>query len=111
MGGKRGQSFLAEMAEALDAMSEKALISEKLVDDSGRCCAIGAVCLARKMDVDLIDYDFATSVGKAMGIATCMVAEIAYENDEYDRPESSEERWKRMRRWVRRNLKPGGDDA
>lgn len=110
LSGKRGQSFLREMAASLDAMPEKMLIRGELVDSEGRCCAIGSVYLARGMDIDSIVYDLAHSVGKAMGIATSMAREIEYENDEYDLPESPEERWKRMRRWVQRNISSTGDD-
>ena len=40
--GKRGQSFLRELRDALDAMPIKKLISDDLVRD-GEVCAIGAV--------------------------------------------------------------------
>lgn len=48
--GKRGQAFLRELADAMDAMPEKVLIAEELVDADGDACAIGVVCKARGID-------------------------------------------------------------
>lgn len=110
LAGKRGQSFLREMAEALDVMPEKMLIKGRLVDDRKRCCAIGSVCLSRGTKMGSIDIGRPRSVAEAMGIATSMVREISYENDEYDLPETPAERWKRMRRWVTRQLKHKAGD-
>ena len=104
LSGKRGQLFLREMAEAMDAMSEKVLISGDLVDDHGNCCAIGSVCLARGMETDPIDYHCPDSVGKAMGIARSMAAEIEFMNDEWELRESPESRWERMRSWIQQKL-------
>ena len=104
LSGKRGQLFLREMAEAMDGMPVKVLIHGELVDDDGGCCAIGSVCLARGMETDSIDYNCPHSVGRAMGIATSMAAEIEYMNDEWIETESTERRWERMRRWVQQNI-------
>ena len=49
--GKRGQTFLREMAAALDAMPVKELIAGEVVRDEAHVCAIGAVAVARKADV------------------------------------------------------------
>lgn len=103
--GKRGQKFLIELASALDAMSEKKLIRDELVDETGQCCTIGVFCKAKQIDVSAIDYEDAESVGKAVGIPKSMAAEIEYENDEHGRNQTPEERWTRMRRWVADNLK------
>lgn len=92
MRGKRGQAFLRELADAMDAMPEKVLISNELINDEGDCCTIGVVC----------------KTGAAVGIAHQMAAEIEYENDEcgpWSRAETPEERWKRMRAWVDSKLK------
>ena len=104
MNGKRGQSFLREMVAAMDAIPEKVLITEALVDENGDCCAIGSVCLARGMETGSIEYDCAESVGKAMGISQSMAAEISYMNDEWSPGESPERRWKRMRSWVQHEI-------
>lgn len=98
---KRGQAFLKELAAAMDAMPEKALISGELVNAEGDCCTIGVVCKARHVDVSQIDYEVPEQVGAAVGIAKQMAAEIEWMNDEYGSwDETPEERWKRMRRWV-----------
>lgn len=113
--GKRGQAFLRELAAAMDAMPEKALIKDELIDQDGRCCTIGVVCKIRGVDVSRIDYEEPEEVGAAVGIARQMAAEIEYENDECDTrferdandprqwnriEETPEERWQRMRKWV-----------
>ncbi len=103
--GKRGQAFLRELAEVMDAMPEKTLIAGELVSEKGECCAIGVVCKARQLDVGHVDYEDPESVARAIGVACSMAAEIEYMNDEcgplYELPN---ERWKRMRKWVADNL-------
>jgi hypothetical protein len=110
--GKRGQAFLKDLASAMDAMPVKRLIANELENEVGEICAIGAVCRARGLDISKIDYEEPEKVGKAVGIARSMAAEIEYENDEGGPPawqtgkrETPEERWMRMRRWVEENIK------
>lgn len=108
--GKRGQAFLREMAAALDAMPVKELIAHDIVDPDGQACAIGAVALARRMDVEGLDPYDQGDVAKRFGIARSMAAEIAYENDECGpffglEKETPAARWKRMRKWVEEQLK------
>jgi hypothetical protein len=99
--GNRGQSFLRELAAALDAMPEKVLIASELINEEGDCCAIGVVCKSRGIDVTKIDYEEPRQVGAAVGIARQMAAEIEYENDEGCwESETPEQRWQRMRKWV-----------
>lgn len=103
--GKRGQSFLRELAAAMDAMPEKILISESLVTPEGDCCTIGVVCKARAIDVSNIDETSPEEVGDLVGIASQLAAEIAYLNDEAGcYSETPEARWIRMRAWVERHL-------
>lgn len=107
--GKRGQSFLREMAAALDAMPVKELIAGEVVRDSTHVCAIGSVAVARGMNVKTLDIDDGESVGQAFGVARALACEIAYENDDAG-PYSGEtpaERWQRMRAWVARHLGEG----
>ncbi len=100
MEGKRGQSFLCEMAAALDAMPVKELIAGEVVD-STYVCAIGSVAVARKLDVSNIDPSDGESIGQVFGIARALACEIAYMNDDYGPPnESPSDRWVRMRLWV-----------
>lgn len=101
--GKRGQAFLSELAAALDAMPVKELVADHIVRDDQHVCAIGSVALARQMsvaDLDVYDQD---EVAKRFGIARCLAAEIAFENDDdFQRvdDETPAQRWQRMRRWV-----------
>ena len=102
MSGKRGQAFLREMLAALDAMPHKVLVRNELVTARGHVCAMGAVCVARGLDVSGVDEEDRFQVGELMGIAPAMVAEIAFENDDdfWGDTESAEHRWTRMRLWV-----------
>lgn len=105
--GKRGQTFLQELAKSLDEMPVKELIAGELVTEDGDVCAIGAVCKSRGIDVSKIDYDDPQSVGKAVGITRILAAEIEFMNDEWTDSwkEAPDRRWQRMREWVANNLK------
>lgn len=104
--GKRGQTFLRELAKALDEMPEKRLIANKLISKNGEMCTIGVVCNARNIDVSDVDVEDSERVGQLVNIAQAMAAEIEYENDENGpHNETAEQRWTRMRGWVTENLK------
>lgn len=116
--GKRGQSLLKALRDALDAMPEKALIAGELVTEEGDCCALGCLAKARGMNVSEVDPEDGEQVGKVFGIARQLACEIVYENDdggigehEYVdgkwryTPETPEQRWDRMRKWVDRQIK------
>lgn len=99
--GKRGQAFLQEMLAALDAMPNKVLIAESLVEEDGAVCAMGAVALKRGIDVSDVDPYDREEVAQTFGISPAMAAEIAYANDDGSwRHVTPEERWIRMREWV-----------
>jgi len=110
--GRRGQAFLVEVVEALDALSEKKLITDALEAD-GAVCAIGSVGLRRGVNMAPLDPDEPEPIAKAFGIARQLVQEIEYENDErqwrYEhgksRRETPEERWQRMRDWAVSHIK------
>lgn len=111
--GKRGQAFLKELAEAMDAMPVKRLVTEELQAE-GEFCTLGVVGHARKLDMAAIDPDDSEAVAGQFGLAEAMIKEIVWENDEhpgvYDgisgwRRETPEERWKRMRKWVDEQIK------
>ena len=99
--GKRGQAFLRELAEAMDAMPVKRLITDDLIDQAGEVCAIGAVCKARGLNVVGIDIECAQSVGDLVDISMALAAEIEWINDEANSTsETPEQRWQRVRSWV-----------
>ena len=106
LGGKRGQAFLRELASALDAMPVKELIADELVQD-GAVCALGAVAVARKIDVSNLEPDDADAVAETFGIAAPMAREIVYENDGTGGHETPAHRWTRMRKWVSDHLEKG----
>ena len=103
--GARGQAFLRELLVGLDAMPVKELIREYLVNESGEVCAIGVVGRARGLDMLSVDQDDPQAVGSFFGIAGSLAAEIEYINDDWWLPETTEERWKRVRKWVVENIK------
>lgn len=108
--GFRGQCFLQEMRRALDALPEKRLISEELVDqyDDGAVCALGALGKARGIDMAGIDPEDREIIASKFGIAPAMAAEIVYENDEgggYWSKETPEQRYSRMRKWIEEKIR------
>ncbi len=102
LAGKRGQAFLKEMLEALDGLPEKVLV-ESALEENGAVCAIGAVGMARGVDMAPLDPECSWAIAKAFGIANAMVCEIEFQNDEavgYWSTETPEQRFVRMRAWV-----------
>lgn len=102
--GKRGQAFLRELIDALDAMPEKRLIRHELVAEDGDVCAMGCVLKKRGTDTREIDPEDPEGVAAAVGLAEVMVREIAYENDDGGYKETPEQRWSRMRAWAVKKL-------
>lgn len=114
--GARGQAFLRELATALDSMPVKRLVTEELQTD-GEFCTLGVVGNARGLDMAVIDPDAPETVAEKFGLASAMVREIVYENDEYGGTwqwvegkqqyvrETPEQRWTRMRKWVESHIK------
>ena len=99
----KGQAFLRELADALDALPDKALIEGELIDEEGNCCAVGAVCKARGIDATHMDSD-ADSVAERLGVPLPLVAAIIDRNDGW-RNDTPETRWKRVRRWVDKQIR------
>ena len=105
--GRRGQAFLVELIDALDALPEKRLGADALRTDDGDFCTLGCVGHARGLDLSEIDPEDRKAVAGAFGIAGAMAAEIMFENDvdfDYSRQETPEARWGRMRHWAEANL-------
>jgi hypothetical protein len=108
--GKRGQAFFVALVAALDAMPEKRLIAGALEREGG-VCALGCLGRARGLsmaqlepDEDEPEWDL-DALGEAFGIASCLAAEVMYQNDEMCVP-TGEERWRRVRAWALRQIRP-----
>lgn len=97
--GKRGQAFLREMLAALDALEQKRLIKNDLVRE-GEVCAIGALGVARGVDMSEIDPEDRDTVAGRFGIPLSLASEVMYMNDEWHYREDPETRFARMRAWV-----------
>jgi hypothetical protein len=106
MRGQRGQAFLRELRDALDAMPEKRLIKEELVKE-GEVCALGAVARMRGIDPEAIDAYDHDNIHAPFGIANALAREIIWTNDEsWPYPKTPEERWRKVRWWVEANIQP-----
>lgn len=107
--GKRGQRLLRELAASLDAMPEKALVASEegeIVTEAGACCTLGSLALSQGWpDAKELDSEDHERLAGRLNVAGCLVREIEFLNDEWDRHETPEERWSRMRAWVARNTR------
>lgn len=102
--GARGQAFLIELRDALEAMPEKRLVSDVLEAD-GEFCTIGVLGAKRGINMEALDPDDREEVAGAFGIAPALAAEIVYMNDEGSwQAETPEQRWARMHKWVEENI-------
>ena len=83
--GKRGQAMLRELVVALDALPEKRLAPDSLVNEDGEYCALGALGRLRGMTMEPQDPDDVdpSDVARMFGIAKSLAAEVMYLNDEY----------------------------
>lgn len=105
--GKRGQRLLLDLIAALDAMPEKALIAEELVNTEGDVCALGAVGVKRGITMDHLDPEVPEDVAEAFDIAEQLAREITYVNDEGGRyDETPQQRWERVRAWAVSHVQP-----
>lgn len=131
--GKRGQTALLELEEALLAMPEKRLIEGELyredfpgvagtevVPEKGGVCAVGAMVIHRKMKAGMTREQAMEAVAKKfgagyhdtvacakeeLGLLTTLATEFAFVNDEEACACSPEERYGIVLAWVRKNLK------
>jgi hypothetical protein len=113
--GKRGQAFLRELLDALDAMPEKRLIAHRLQASAPafippefatpRVCALGSVGLRRGIAMDALDPEDFGAISDVFGIAHQLVQEIEWMNDEAGWNDSPETRWHRVRDWCAENVK------
>ena len=103
--GKRGQKFFRDLLAALDAMPEKVLIAEELIEEDGSVCAMGSLGKVRGIDMSKLDPEDYDGVANTFGIAHCLAQEVAYMNDEWTYGETPEARYLRMRKWVQSQIK------
>ncbi len=101
--GARGQAFLKDLVLALEAMPEKRLIQEELVD-KGQVCALGAVGKFKGIDLENIDPSDHGTLAEKFGIAEQLTREIEWENDENGGP-TPEDRWKWMHTWAKGQIR------
>lgn len=102
--GKRGQAFLRELVETLDAMPRKRLIAYEFWN--GEACALGAVALRRgNIDPISVEPDEYERLAGLFGVARQLIQEIEFENDEVLFRATPEDRWQHMRDWAIRHLK------
>ena len=103
--GKRGQAFFRELAAALDAMPVKELITEEIKSD-GAVCAIGSILDRRGVsDLENVDATDHHWLAGQLDIATCLVQETEYQNDEGAWKETPAQRWTRIRKWAEKNIR------
>ena len=118
--GKRGQAFLRETLAALDALPERRLVSHDLIKlpkpvdpwdqrglwlwdvetDLGNVCTLGAVGIARKIDMAAVDPEDHDSVAGLFNIPHALACEIMFMNDEAHWRTSPEDRFNKMRDWI-----------
>lgn len=123
--GAKGQAVLREIRDILLAMPEKALILDRLADEQGHVCAVGAVVLARRVakgenrDEVLRDLarqipeadtyngaDITASVGVSVGLKYGLAWALGSANDEAYWKGSPEERYASVLMWVESKIKP-----
>lgn len=117
--GRRGQQFLRDLREALDAMPKKALYVHYLQTESGQSCSLGVIGAARGINMIGWDPESHDKIADSLDIARALVCEIEYLNDKYPffQPVIKDEterkqvdecqallRWGRMRKWVDKQI-------
>jgi hypothetical protein len=116
--GKRGQAFLRDLAEALDAMPDKRLADGLLIAEDGCKCALGVLGERRGLDLlalqpeevgmEPLDWD-QEAIAKAFGVAESLTNQVQWINDGkcawgVDADKDKKLRWQAVRDWVARNL-------
>lgn len=81
--GKRGQEFLRELADALDAMPVKELVPGELQDEDGCHCALGVLGERRGLNVASMDVDDYDALADALKVNAKIAQEVMWENDEH----------------------------
>ncbi len=103
--GKRGQKLLADLAQALDEMPVKELITQELKTEHGGFCTLGVLGEKRGIDMKELDPEASDIVARKFDVAEPLAKEIVYLNDEYCASMTPVERWAYMRKWVQEKIK------
>jgi len=102
--GRRGQALLRRLRAALDAMPRKRLIQGEFVAD-GEACALGSIALHERWpDAETVDSTEHDLLGERLDIASCLVKEIEYVNDDAFWTDTPASRWRTMSKWVDEHL-------
>jgi hypothetical protein len=106
--GKRGQKLLRDALASLDAMPEKRLARNEIIAGDGDVCLLGAAGKAKSLPgIEAVDPEDHDLLGEMFDVAPCLIQEIEYQNDEGSyRPETPEQRFERMRKWLVANIAP-----
>jgi len=103
--GKRGQTELRELREALLGLLEKRLILNLLYDGSGDVCAVGAYAKHKGLDLSKFDPEDETDqVGIEAGMPRLVAWKIVEVNDYQFESLTPEQRYEKMLRWVESKL-------
>jgi hypothetical protein len=97
--GKRGQKFLGDLVEALDALPEKRLIAEELKSSEG-VCALGCVGVSRGLNLEGLDSRQHDKMADIFNISITLVREVEGINDYDCCWQTPEQRWQSVRKWA-----------
>lgn len=103
--GKRGQAMLCDLRDALDAMPEKRLIGDFIMDNKGGVCALGALGKHKGVDMHKLDASDDDVRATMFNVSECLIREVEYMNDEAYFRQTPERRWETMRKWVEEQIK------
>lgn len=111
--GRRGQRLVRDLIAGLEAMEDRRLITEDLVDDEGCVCALGAVARIRNIDdtlLKVLNDQSPSLVARVLDIAESLAREVMFENDDDFgiHIETPEQRWERVYAWAQAHLLPEG---
>lgn len=126
MKGAKGQAVLRELRDALLALPEKKLIRDRLADEQGHVCTVGALAAHRgkplaelaelvKPDPKWGDYDEweceerTMQLGREIGLKEVMAVTLAARNDDVwmsPSNETDEQRYERVLAWVESKIEP-----
>lgn len=111
--GKAGQTVLRELELALLALPEKRLIADELQTVAGEVCAIGALVKYCGIEKTQSDPEEMEDVGVELGLPRLVAWKVVALNDveiqgHYEQgiyqPVTPEERYKRVLKWVQRQI-------